>query len=279
MFERRIGNWTLRGRSIGGFGTALHVKELGVVLDIGFFLPEILRGDHLFVSHGHPDHIGALVSWLGARKLLGMRTANIFAPVSLAEGLVEILARWQDLAGVEFDYRIFGAVQGADLALKNDLHVRPFRTKHRLETLGYLFERETRRLRPGMRGCSGEEIRRLRDQGADEDLFEVVRTPLVAYVPDTLPEALDDMPSACWEAELLIVECTFLDGRKPIEKVRQGGHVHLDDILERLHRFTGGHIALFHFSRSYRNEEITEILQARIPPEWQDKVVALQSTM
>ena len=78
MIERTYGNWTLRGRSIGGFGTSFQIKELGVSLDVGFFLPELLKGDHLFLSHGHPDHVGALVSWLGARRLMGMHTANIF---------------------------------------------------------------------------------------------------------------------------------------------------------------------------------------------------------
>ena len=273
MIECRCGQWTLRGRSIGGFGTAILIKELGVTLDVGFFLPEILRGDHLFLSHGHPDHIGALVSWLGARRLLGMNTANIFAPVGLAAGLVDVLARWQEFSGVEFDYRVFGAAPGAELSLRGDIHVQAFPTLHRLETLGYLFERETRRLRPEHRGRTGEEIRTLRGEIPAEELFDTVRTPLVAYIPDTLPEALDQMPEACWAAQLLIVECTFLDGRKPMEKIRQGGHVHLDDLLARLHRFTGDHIALFHFSRSYTDEEIREILGEKIPPEWKDRVV------
>lgn len=52
MIERKIGNWTLRGRSVGGFGTSIHIKELGVALDMGFFIPETLRGDHLFLSPG-----------------------------------------------------------------------------------------------------------------------------------------------------------------------------------------------------------------------------------
>lgn len=274
MIEHRIGNWTLRGRSVGGFGTALQIKELGITLDIGFFIPEILRGDHLFLSHGHPDHVGALVSWLGARRLLGMKTANLFAPVGLAEGLVGALGRWQEVSGVEFDYRVFGAAPGATLELRGDMSARAFPTMHRLETLGYLFERTTKRLRAELRGRTGDEIRRLRAREGDADLFEAVRTPLIAYVPDTLPEALDEMPAACWDAQLLIVECTFLDDRKPMEKIRQGAHVHLDDLLARLDRFTGGNIALFHFSRSYRNDEIREILDAKVPAPWRDRVVA-----
>ncbi|MFH1532277.1 MAG: MBL fold metallo-hydrolase [Pseudomonadota bacterium] len=274
MIERTIGKWTLRGRSVGGFGTSLHIKELGVALDMGFFFPETLRGDHLFLSHGHPDHVGALVSWLGARRLLGMNTANLFAPVGLAEGLVDVLSRWQEISGVEFDYRIFGAAPGAELALRGDIRVRAFSTFHRLETLGYLFERETRRLRSDLRGLPGEEIRELRAAGNDDDLFEVVRTPLVAYVPDTLPEALDAMPAACWRAQLLIVEATFLDDRKPMEKIREGGHVHLDDILARLEQFTGDHVALFHFSRSYSPDEVQEILASKVPAAWRERVHA-----
>jgi len=273
VIERKIGNWTLRGRSVGGFGTSIHIKELGVALDMGFFIPETLRGDHLFLSHGHPDHIGALVSWLGARRLLGMNTANIFAPVGLAEGLVDALGNWQEISGVEFDYRVFGAAPGAVLELRGDVSVRAFPTMHRLETLGYLFERTTKRLKAELKGRTGDEIRRLRANGSEEDLFETVRTPLVAYVPDTLPEALDEMPSECWEAQLLIVEATFLDDRKPMEKIRQGGHVHLNDIIERLERFRGEHVVLFHFSRSYRTDEIIELLDEKIPAEWRSRVL------
>ena len=273
MIERTMGKWTLRGRSVGGFGTSLHIKELGASLDMGFFIPEILRGDHLFLSHGHPDHIGALVSWLGARRLIGMNTANIFAPVGMAAGLVEVLGKWQEISGVEFDYRVFGAAPGAELSLRGDVHVKAFPTMHRLETLGFLFERETKRLRRELRALPGAEIRRLRAEGDEAELFEVVRTPLVTYVPDTLPEALDEMPSQCWDSQLLIVECTFLDDRKPMEKIREGAHVHLDDILARLDRFTGDHIALFHFSRSYGDDEIHKILQERIPGDWRDKIL------
>jgi len=274
MIERTYGNWTLCGRSIGGFGTSLQVKELGVSLDVGFFLPALLKGDHLFLSHGHPDHVGALISWLGARRLMGMHTANIFAPVGLAEGMVDALATWQKICGVEFDYRIFGAAPGVELPLKGDIRVRAFPTMHRIETMGYLFERETKRVRAEYRTRSADEIRRLRQELPADQLFEVVRTPLVAYVPDTLPEALDTMPAACWAADLLIVEATFLDDRKPMEKIRAGNHVHLDDIVERLDRFTGKHVVLFHFSRSYKPEEIQALVDARLPAEWRGRVTA-----
>jgi len=202
-----------------------------------------------------------------------MNTANIFAPVGLAEGLVDALGNWQEISGVEFDYRVFGAAPGAVLELRGDVSVRAFPTMHRLETLGYLFERTTKRLKAELKGRTGDEIRRLRANGSEEDLFETVRTPLVAYVPDTLPEALDEMPSECWEAQLLIVEATFLDDRKPMEKIRQGGHVHLNDIIERLERFRGEHVVLFHFSRSYRTDEIIELLDEKIPAEWRSRVL------
>ena len=274
MIERTYGNWTLRGRSIGGFGTSFQIKELGVSLDVGFFLPELLKGDHLFLSHGHPDHVGALVSWLGARRLMGMHTANIFAPVALAEGMVDALATWQKIGGIEFDYRIFGAAPGVDLPLRNDMRVQAFPVMHRIETMGYLFERETRRVRAEYRTRSPEEIRRLRQELPAEQLFEAASTPLVAYVPDTLPEALDTMPAACWAADLLIVEATFLDDRKPMEKIRAGNHVHLDDIVARLDRFTGEHVVLFHFSRSYKPDEIPALLDAKLPDEWRGRVTA-----
>ncbi|MBM4372762.1 MAG: MBL fold metallo-hydrolase, partial [Deltaproteobacteria bacterium] len=122
-------------------------------------------------------------------------------------------------------------------------------------------------------GLEGEEIARLRRTLPHDEVFERVRTPLVAYVPDTLPEALDAMPEGCWAAQVLLVECTFLDDRKPLEKIRQGAHVHLDDLVARLDRFHGGAIVPFHFSRSYEAGEIPALLEARVPAPWRERVV------
>ena len=110
----------------------------------------------------------------------------------------------------------------------------------------------------------------------DDDLFYEQVRPLFAYLPDTLPEGLDALPEAAWQARVMAVEATFLDDRKPLEKVRQGRHLCLDDILERLERFTGEHLLLFHFSKIYTPQEVAEIVARRLPQEWQERVKLFQ---
>lgn len=87
----------------------------------------------------------------------------------------------------------------------------------------------------------------------------------LAYATDTLVSVLDHAP-ALYRARVLILEATFLDGRKPMEAVHAGCHIHLDEWIERAERFENEHIVLMHVSQMYRPDEVDAILDARVPP-------------
>jgi ribonuclease Z len=234
----------------------------------------LVRGRRLFVSHGHPDHCGALVSWMGARRLLGLPCVDLHCPPDLAPHLLAGLKAAERAQGFDFDYRLLVLHPGVDADLGKDLTVSPLPLQHKIQTFGYLFTRRVQKLKEQWHGLSGEEIQRRKNAG--EDLFREEQRPLLAYLPDTLPEGLDALPDQVFAASTLMVECTFLDERKPMEAVKKGAHIHLDDLLPRLvERFRGDDLVLFHISRLYRPEEVQEILARRLPPALQGRVQVL----
>jgi ribonuclease Z len=73
---------------------------------------------------------------------------------------------------------------------------------------------------------------------------------------------------------VLVLECTFLDGRKPLADARAGCHIHLDELIERAHLFRNEAVVLMHFSQIYRPGEVREILERRLPEPLRSRVVA-----
>ena len=63
--------------------------------------------------------------------------------------------------------------------------------------------------------------------------------PELAYATDTLVSVLDHAPELL-DARVLIMECTFLDDRKPVAHARAGCHVHLDEVIERANKTSFG---------------------------------------
>ncbi len=271
MATIRLADMTFAGESVAGIGTAIALKEFKFCFDLGVLSSDILSCNSAFISHAHTDHVGQIMNYLAVRALQHQNLATLFVPAPMGPPLREILARWQEMADSRFDYRIIELYPGAPAPLKHRMTVTPFELDHAVTTYGFLVEQAVTKLKPEHAHLPAREIARLKKEPDADLFFEKVR-PLVAYVSDTLPAGLDALPEAAWNARVLFVEASFLDARKPLEKVRRGKHLVLDDIVDRLERFKGDHIVLFHFSRIYKPNEIAPLVQSRLPEGWADKV-------
>jgi len=109
---------------------------------------------------------------------------------------------------------------------------------------------------------SGDKIRDLRLNGTE--VSEEHRYPLVGYLGDSSPEGLDRNPDLL-RAKILITELTFLapDHRK--EKIHKHGHMHLDDLVERVDQFQNEKIIAAHFSTRYHPRQIEQWVDERLP--------------
>jgi ribonuclease Z len=265
------GPYTIRGVSVGGVYTSLAVPELGLVLDAGI-APRSAGGiDTILLSHGHADHVGALPALLGIRALHGKtRPPRVVMPAEIVDDLTAALAALTKLQRFPLDIEAIGMNPGDEIELRGDLHLRAVRTFHPVPSLGYIVIRRVAKLRPEFRGLPGPEIAARRRAGEPmvdhEDRLEL------AYATDTLVSALDHSPDLL-RARVLIFECTFLDERKSLDAARAGCHIHLDEVIERAEKFENEHVVVMHVSQLYRPDEVSAILDARVPAALRRKMI------
>lgn len=267
----QAGDYTIRGVSLGGVYTSLHIPELGSVLDAGIPLRSLASTKRLFLSHGHVDHAGGLFGLLGIRAL--NRRANrlrVYLPAEIAATVEGALAAMSGLQRHELAIHPVAMEPGQVEKVRGDLWVRAFRTLHPVPSLGYQFLRRVEKLRPEFRELPGAEIGRRRRAG--EELFDIEERLEVAFATDTLAKVLDNQPSL-YRSRVLILECTFLDQRKSLRAARAGCHIHLDELIERADEFHNDQLVLMHFSQMYKPGEIEPILRERCPESLYRRIV------
>ncbi|HEY4180710.1 MAG TPA: MBL fold metallo-hydrolase [Kofleriaceae bacterium] len=265
------GPYTVKGVSVGGVYTSISVPELGVVFDAGI-APRSHGGiDTILLSHGHADHVGALPALLGIRALHGKtKPPRVVLPSEIVADLEVALAALTKLQRFDLAIDAIGMQPGDEIALRGDLLVRAVRTYHPVPSLAYLLVRRVAKLKAALHGLDGRAIAERKANG--EVVTDVEERIELAYATDTLISVLDHSPELL-TARVLIMECTFLDDRKSRDAARAGCHVHLDEIVERADTFKNEHIVLMHFSQLYRPDEISGILDAKLPPALRSRVI------
>ena len=270
LAELRAGPFTLRGMSLGGVYTSIHVPELDCVFDVGIALRSAAAVGTLFLSHGHADHVGALTTFLGIRALHGSkRPLRVIMPAEIVDDLQTALVAMTALQRWPLAIEAIGLRPGDAYPLRGDLIVRAVKTFHPVPSLGFTLCRRVDKLKRDFHDLPGPEIARRRAAG--EDLFDRTERVELAYLTDTLISVIDHSPEVL-AARTLILESTFLDDRKSREAARAGCHVHLDEIVERAAAFAPtAALALMHVSQLYPPCEVGPILDVRLPPELRAK--------
>jgi len=265
LAELTAGPFTLRGLSLGGVYTSLHVPELDCVFDVGIALRSAAAASTLLLSHGHADHVGALTTFLGIRALHGSRTPlKVIMPAEIVDDLETGLLAMAALQRWPLQIESVGLRPGDAYPLRKDLTVRAVKTFHPVPSLGFLVCRRIDKLKREFVGLPGPEIARRRAAG--EALLESTERVELAYLTDTLISVVDHSPEVL-AARVLVMESTFLDDRKSREAARAGCHVHLDEIVERADAFAATPaLVLMHVSQLYQPHEVAPLLDARLPP-------------
>jgi ribonuclease Z len=263
------GPYTIRGVSVGGVYTSLHVPELGALLDAGIAARSTAAAPNIFISHGHADHIGALPTILGIRGLHKHPPARVFVPTAAAESLKEAIGAVSKLQRHELAIDVTEVEPGQRFELRSDLAVRVFRTHHTVPSVGYQFVRPVNKLKAEYRDLPGAEIARRR--ALADDLFDHYEHLELAYATDTLLSVIDSNESLL-RSKVLVLECSFVDERKSLKDSRAGCHIHLDELLERAADFDNEHIVLMHFSQIASPDEVREILARRCPKDFYERL-------
>lgn len=265
------GPLSLRGVSLGGIYTSIFCPELSALFDVGISPRSSAAADFLFISHGHVDHVGALSSHLGIRALVGkQRPPKVFVPAEIEAPIRAALEAMGELQRYDLAIDSVGMTPGDVVPMRGDLFARAFATHHVVPSLGFSIQRRIKKLKAEYRGLPGHEIAERKRDG--DDLFTTVERTEISYCTDTLIQALDNNPEL-YRSRVLVLECTFLDERKPIKLARAGCHVHLDEIIERADRFENEALVLMHFSQLYKPHDVVRILDERCPPALRERII------
>jgi ribonuclease Z len=253
----KFGTFDIEGFSLGGIETCLRVPQWNVAFDVGRGRDETIRCNHLALTHTHMDHAGGLAYLLAQRQLFSMAPPQVIVPVEMVDKLRAMLDAWQPLQRYELAADIVPIAAGERVQLRRGLALEAFRTYHPVPSVGYSVIETVHKLRSEFMGRPGQELAELKRQGTE--ITQAQERRLLSVTGDTLPVCLDRNPQIM-DSQVLVIECTFLDERKPKAAVVAGGHVHLDDLVDRVGAFKGQHLVLSHFSQMYNQAQIEECL-------------------
>lgn len=255
---------TLDGVSVGGFATCVDVPELRLCVDVGRLLDPAVARPHVFITHTHADHVGALAQHVAQRGMRGMEPATYHVPPGTEGDIEELLGVWRSLDRGAMRATVRPLAPGEPLRLRRDLEVEAFETVHRVPSQGVHFRRVRTKLRPDLEGRPGPEIAAARAAGEEVDVE--LRESILAITGDTTIEGVLRHPEVL-RARRLVMEVTFLEGRITAEEAERRGHVHLDHVAAAAERFECEHLLLCHLSPRHTAEEARRAVTQALPAE------------
>ena len=253
---------SIEGYSRAAVQTYWRIPEWKVGFDLGAQPWSFMGTPVWFVSHPHMDHLVALPVYVARRRMMKMEPPIIYVPESTIEPLQRILRLFSRLDRGRLPCDLRPLVPGAEIELSRELVVTTSATKHSVPSLGFVIWERRRKLRPEFASLPGDKIRDLRLAGTDVTWEK--RIPRLAYLGDSSPEGLDNCP-AMYEAEVLIMEITFVAPSHRKDKIHKFGHMHLDDVVERAGRFHNELIIASHFSTRYTSRQIEQHVRRGLP--------------
>lgn len=269
MERLNVAGVTLEGFAQGGIRTSIIVPEVKSIFDIGTIVPGALRHKNIFVTHGHPDHIGALNSLIGRRDINELPVAQVHVPAAIAQPLIGIFQLWRKVQRAKIPIEIKASMPGDRFRITKDLEAIGVRTYHNVPSIGWVVERTTRKLKPEYTDLPGKQIGALRKEGVK--VTDEIKTPILAIPGDTTIDFLVKQPLA-QKAKVLVHEVTIWDDRSSVEKCRRYGHTHIDDMVNYCEKFEGDALVLCHRSMKYKRAEIEAIAKKKFPSSMLDKI-------
>lgn len=254
---------TLQGYAQGGWRTSIHVAEYGVIFDAGTALP--MSCDRYLITHGHPDHAGALPSIVARRSIQEAGDTHIYVPQGIAKPLGQALSGMHKVFGGRraLGDKIHGLSVGDAVPLQKGVRAQALRTYHGVPSVGYAIIRETKKLKQEFHGKPGQELAALKQQGIE--IHEERETTDLVVPGDTKIDFLLKEEHAR-KAKVLLHEVTVWDSQySSPAKTRRYGHTHVDEMIEHCEKFEGEALVLVHRSMKHTRREIEGILKKRFP--------------
>jgi ribonuclease Z len=262
----------LRALSVGGLETCHWLPRWKLAFDIGRCPLEVVDCRTVLFTHAHMDHLGGVAYHTATRALRKQPPPVYLVPRHCAADLERLFEVWRALDRSDMPHSSVPLGPGEEHVLPNQLIARPFASPHSAPCQGYGLWSKKEKLKPEFHGVEGRELARLRKAGTV--LGDIVESPELVFTGDTRIEVVEEQ-EVVRRARVLVMECTFVDGRVSVAEARAKGHVHLDEIAPRAELFQNEAILLTHFSARYRASEIRAALDAKLPPSLRARVTPL----
>lgn len=256
---QEAGGYTLQGYSRAADTTGFLLPELAWVLDAGVKVGST-RPEHIFLTHTHSDHIHDL-TFLKSRK----KPPHIYVPAESAELLERYFHVAQELTSHQVRdesipwteaYRLNGVVGGDSFTIRRGgktFKVKVVACDHTVPCVGYAFFELRQKLKPEFASLPGPEIGQLRRKGvAVTDEQEI---PLFAFLGDTTEQVFVRHPELL-NMPVVLVECSFLDGKEYGERAAKTKHLVWDRLEPWVRCAPETTFVLTHFSHRYQEADI-----------------------
>ena len=273
LSEVKFDGFTLAGYSVAGEESIVITPELDCCFDIGKCPREALTVNHMLLTHGHMDHVAGLPYYFAQRDFQGIADGVALVPGVLVDPIKRLMKAWGDVEGHVPPHKIVGMTDGDEYAIRRDLLVRAFATRHTTESLGYSVVEVRQKLKPDFDGLTGPEIVELKKQGTE--VTRRIEMPLVAYLGDTAAMDYAALPHVA-DAKVLLIECTFFDDDH-IGRARAGKHLHVTDLPEVLKGMRNEQIVICHVTRRTNMGQARKTMRRTLDSETLKKLSFLMS--
>jgi ribonuclease Z len=253
---------TIEGYSRAAVQTYWRIAELKLGFDLGAQPWSFMGTPTWLVSHTHMDHMVALPVYVARRRMMKMEPPVIYLPEAAVDPMHRVLKWFSRMDRGRLPCELIAMRPGDEIELSREHVVSVSATSHTVPSLGFVVWTRRKKLKPEYLGLPGEKIRDLRLSGVE--ITSEVRVPRVAYLGDSAPAGLDAC-EAMYQAEVLIMEMTFVAPSHKKDRIHKFGHIHLDDVVERAGRFQNELIIASHFSTRYHPNQVRHHVEKGLP--------------
>lgn len=221
------------------------------------------------ITHAHMDHAAGIPYIISQKALIKAPPATFYMHPEMVEPMENIMKEWLKIDGHQYTFEFLPVEVGVKYQLDNNHYFKPFKTFHRVPSVGYTIFETRKKLKTEFLNSTQQEILDQKSRGVE--LTEEISLPMFSYTGDTTMDFWSANPEVL-TSKVLFMEVTYWDTKKSIDEAREWGHIHLYEVIDRLDDFKGEKIVFTHLSSRYSVEYARSILQKEVPKRHWDKI-------